>query len=182
MKYPDIYILTMGRPHKQLTYGLLPDFLKEKVIFVIRDFEVEFFKDKNYKVCPEWVKNVSTTRKYIQQLAGDSYHWVMDDDIKLLYWRFFDTGPGREDKLLKKPATEEQWQQLCKDIAAMMDKNFGLVTLSGMGFIPSHKRFPYKEGLCGTQWFCMNGKLMKNVQWDRINLSDDFDGCLFQGL
>ena len=175
----NIYILTMGRPHKQLTYNLLPDFLKEKVIFVIRDFEVEYFKDKNYKVCPEWVTNVSTTRKYIQQLAGDSYHWVMDDDLKELWFRPFD--PLSDKPWAKTLATEQDWINLCKDIEQKIKDGFGLIGFTTTGRIPSDKRHPFREGLCGISWFCVNGKLTKHLDWNRQELAEDYN-AMFQAI
>src|SRR5689334_20370759 len=81
---PNIYIPTLGRIDKHTTYSLLPRFLQERVTFVVRGEEAHGFTKFNTKIliCPEWVCDSGTTRRFIQESAGDSYHWVMDDDIR----------------------------------------------------------------------------------------------------
>jgi hypothetical protein len=169
---PDIYILTMGRKDKQLTYQTLPDFLKERVIFVVRDFEAEHFKStypNRVETCPDWVQTESLTRKFIQQLAGAGYHWVMDDDLMNIWYRPFN--PESAEPWKKHPM---DWHLLVKQSWEAINSGIDVLTFTTTGRIPSAKRHPMKEGLCGIQWFILNGARTKDLVWDALTVCGDY--------
>lgn len=177
MNLPIVYIPTMDRKERQLTYGILPDYLQERVIFVVRQHEEEFFKtaygSDRVRVCPVWVNEISTTRKFIQELAGDSYHWVMDDDLTKVKKRDHDA--DRSPRWLSSPV---DWLELCERVSADIDSGVAIIGFQPAGIIADLSRFPYKDFTKIQQWFCVNGSLCKNVEWDRAEAMDDYDGVL----
>lgn len=87
MKLDAIYIPTLGRLDKQITWNGLPDKWKVITHLVVRPHEFEAAK----KICPhtvclpEWVSNISETRRWIIEYAGNSRYGMIDDDMK--FWR-----------------------------------------------------------------------------------------------
>jgi len=174
VKLPTIYIPTLGRSEHQLTYSILPQNLQDKVIFVIRPAEKEVFKHNFPKnklaICPEWVNNIGTTREFIKQIAGKTYHWVMDDDITKVRSRSHD------------PSREPRWQSQLVDWTELLyavEKELSTAHCIGFaagGTFPMHERMPYKENIGGFQWFCFSGE--EDVKWDRVELCEDIDALL----
>ena len=82
-----IFIPTVKRINKQITYNQLPDELKEKVCFVVQEWERDQYKfDAEYLVLPEKInldnpKAIAETRKVIYQTGKNMKYSVLDDDI-----------------------------------------------------------------------------------------------------
>lgn len=82
-----IYIPTVNRVNNQITYNGLPDSLKEKVVFVVQEWErPQYTYDAEYLVLPSNItlKNylaIAETRKEIYYAGRNQKYAVLDDDI-----------------------------------------------------------------------------------------------------
>ena len=82
----SIYIPTLGRLDKQITWNGLPDKWKSITHLVVRSHEFEDAK----KICPQaiclpdTIRNLAQTRQWIIQYAGSSRYGMFDDDITFL--------------------------------------------------------------------------------------------------
>jgi hypothetical protein len=68
-KLQRIYIPTLGRVDKQVTYSNMPDWVKDITYFVIQPHEEEIFRktypNSNIKVLPLKIKGIARTREWI---------------------------------------------------------------------------------------------------------------------
>ena len=94
-----IYIPTLGRSDKQITFSHLPKFLQDKTTLVVQPHEKHLYDNYPIMVLPKDWMGISRTRKYIIDNAGNNIFGIMDDDIELK--RRFSESPT------KRPLTEE---------------------------------------------------------------------------
>ena len=98
-----IYIPTLGRVDKQITWESLPDFLKEITVLVVQPKEKDLHGNKPILVLPENDIGISKTRKWIMDNAGKSIFGMMDDDIRFI--KRFSESPT------KRPLTQHDWKE-----------------------------------------------------------------------
>ena len=98
-----IYIPTLGRSDKQITFDNLPKFLQDKTTLVVQPHEKDLYDGYPTLVLPEDLMGISKTRK-IMEYAGDNLFGMLDDDIELR--RRFSESPT------KRPLTKEDWHEL----------------------------------------------------------------------
>ena len=60
-----IYIPTLGRHNKQITFNNLPNFIQEKTILVVQPHEKDLYSDYPILILPEDNIGISRTRKWI---------------------------------------------------------------------------------------------------------------------
>jgi type 1 glutamine amidotransferase len=129
-KLQRIYIPTLGRVDKQITYSNMPDWVKDITYFVIQPHEEEIFRktypNSNIKVLPLKIKGIARTREWIINDGGDACYAVFDDDIKF-------TKRNVDRKTLKKNSdksneafTEEHWKEMFTRIGEWFDEGVGL--------------------------------------------------------
>lgn len=99
-----IFIPTLGRSERQITYSYLPDKWKDKTKFVIPWEENSFADLPTVKTPPE-VKGIAATRQHIMELpqARNNKVFMMDDDLHFHH---------RIEKKLVKSTEEEVGQAL----------------------------------------------------------------------
>ena len=82
-----IYIPTVGRIDRQITYNALPPTLQDRVTFVVQGWERDQYPYKaEYLILPETItrknpKAIAETRKIIYETAHTSNYAVLDDDL-----------------------------------------------------------------------------------------------------
>ena len=88
MNLQRIYIPTLGRVSKQITYDNMPTWVQDITYFVIQPHEEEVFRityqNSNIKVLPKEIKGIARTREWIINDGGDTCYGVFDDDIKFV--------------------------------------------------------------------------------------------------
>jgi len=93
-----IYIPTVNRVNNQITYNGLPDSLKEKVVFVVQEWErPQYTYPAQYLVLPPHITlsnylAIAETRKEIYYAGRNQKYAVLDDDIIFIkrnskYWK-----------------------------------------------------------------------------------------------
>jgi hypothetical protein len=133
-----IYIPTLKRAKRQLTYDNLPAELQKRVVMVIRSEERgEYDYPCHYLEVPEnfvgaWTE-LSMTRKFIHEHAiADGIKYVMADDDAILFKRNQKYFGGLSDmEKSKRVATEIEVLQLFETASDWLDeKHLGIVGLS----------------------------------------------------
>jgi hypothetical protein len=92
-----IYIPTVGRIDRQITYNALPPTLQDRVTFVVQAWERNQYPYKaEYLILPETItpdhaRSISETRKIIYEAAQTTKYAMLDDDLIFLrrnakYW------------------------------------------------------------------------------------------------
>lgn len=174
----SIYIPTRNRLVRQLTFTLLPPFLREVVTFVVPEQEYDAFiwhYPNTHVVSVPNYYHVGQVRQAISQMATTPY-WMMDDDI---------TSLGVTDASGDREATEQDWRQLVNDSLSKIDEGFAVLGLRSQTFTFNPRWYPLKEGLPGFQWFIMDHRRTNNLEWDVYPLHEDFHAMLIaitQGL
>lgn len=79
----NIYILSSGRPNRQITYGNLPRDLKYTIIFVVPKKDImsylETYGDCNFIFHKK--NGISATRQYVLEHSTDDKILMLDDDL-----------------------------------------------------------------------------------------------------
>lgn len=115
-----IYIPTVCRPKKQITFNNLPKELQERVVFVVQEWERDQYNyDAEYMVLPPEIKlgshnTLSNTRKLIYESGKNQRYAMLDDD--LLFKR-------RNSKYWNGVSNMEKSQKFCdeQDILEMFE-------------------------------------------------------------
>ena len=96
-----IYIPTLGRWEKQITYNNLPEEWKEKTTLVVQHHEkeqyIDLYGDDSVFVLPSHIETIAPTREWIvKYLGGKSYFCMFDDDINFYRTRMEgEEGPSK---------------------------------------------------------------------------------------
>lgn len=181
MKLPTIYIPTYGRADRQLTYAEMPPKLQTRVVFVVRQEESAAFKDlyPNNQQLITTGTAIELVREDIKVAAGNTYHWVMDDDIFAVRQRSY--GPadrpltGTETRLTRWRTVRVVWDELLTDVWQQL-KEAHVVGFVSMANMPRAENLPLVINGRIMQWFCFSGD--EKVKWNRLNLIEDLDACL----
>lgn len=133
-----IYIPTVRRAEKQITYPNLPKELQERVVMVVEPGEKSLYQeyyDCEFQTIPEemvggW-SQLAHTRRFINYLGGNSKYAVIDDDLTILrrnskYWSNKSNMEGS-----KRPATHEEILEMFDTFDRWLDEpDIGIVGLS----------------------------------------------------
>jgi hypothetical protein len=157
-----IFIPTVCRADRQVTYNSLPKSLQEKVVFVVQAWEREQYKyDAEYLVLPEDItldcyNALSRTRRLIYEAGKNIQYCMIDDDFTFLrrnakYW----TGESNMEKSKRKCTDDDMFDMFAK-FQEWLDSG---VTVCGCGMsasFPDSKEYIDNTSVCGSYW--INGK------------------------
>ena len=169
MKLSTIYIPTLGRVEKQVTYNSMPEWVKELTYFVIQPHEEKAFREKypksNILVLDDHVKGIAKTREWIVNKAGDTCYGVFDDD--LTFWkRNIDRKTRKKTaELATEPFTHETWTEFLDTANRWFDEGVVLGGCYQKGQIP--KDTDEKRTGKFTQCYFINGSLIgrESLDW-----------------
>ena len=171
-----IYIPTLGRSDKQVTYNSLPDEWKEKTILVVQKHEEEIYKercgDEKIFALPGNITTIAPTREYIvKMLGGKSYFCMFDDDLKFYKTRMSGETEGPGKTLM----TDDDFTEMFTQMFTWLQKDVIHCALD-LTWNPPDRDNSYKENtrICGNVFY--NGfKLPKDIEWARIPIQEDMD-------
>tara|TARA_B100001750_G_scaffold201790_1_gene176721 strand:- start:1471 stop:2277 length:807 start_codon:yes stop_codon:yes gene_type:complete len=121
-----IYIPTLGRVEKQITFDNLPDKYKEKVVLVVQEHERSQYKfDVEYMVVDDNI-GLSKTRQLIFHKAGKSYYSMLDDDLEFYRRnRKYSTSSEFSDmEGSKRKMTEQDFDEMYVEFGEWFDDGF----------------------------------------------------------
>lgn len=81
-----LYIPTLGRVDRQLTYKLLPASIRKHTVTVVDESEKDAFPDRQVLVCPKGCRGTPSVRKFILDQHDTRRHgpvlMMLDDDLR----------------------------------------------------------------------------------------------------
>jgi len=162
-----IYIPTIRRTDKQFTFDNLPKELQERVVMVVESSERSLY---NYSceylelpndIVGQWTQ-LSLTRKFIHQHAGNIKYAMIDDDL-IVYKRnqkYFNNISDMESS--KRKATSEEIIRLFDTASKWLDeKDIGIVGLSDGMVPPVEEEYSDTKGVFGYLFF--DGKKISKI-------------------
>lgn len=162
-----IYIPTIRRTDKQFTFDNLPKELQERVVMVVESSERSLY---NYSceylelpndIVGQWTQ-LSLTRKFIHQHAGNIKYAMIDDDL-IVYKRnqkYFNNISDMESS--KRKATSEEIIRLFNTVSKWLDeKDIGIVGLSDGMVPPVEEEYSDTKGVFGYLFF--DGKKISKI-------------------
>jgi hypothetical protein len=148
-----IYIPTIRRTDKQITFAGLPAELKQKVVMVVEPEERSLYKyDCDYLEIPKeivgsWTQ-LAETRKFIHEQAGSIKYCVADDDITIKrrnskYWT-----SSSNMKTSRRDATPEEILAAFATFDKWLDEpDIGIVGLSNSESQPEYAEYVDTKGV-----------------------------------
>lgn len=162
-----IYIPTIRRVNKQITFSKLPKELQERVIMVVEPGERHLYDYPcQYLEVPEEIVGTWTqlaeTRKFIHKHAGEVKYCVTDDDIifkrrNSKYW-----SRSSNMDLTKRTASPLEVSDMFDKIDSWLDeKSIGIVGLSDSDFPPSDVEYEDTKAVYSCVFY--DGRMISKV-------------------
>ena len=130
MNLQRIYIPTLGRVSKQITYDNMPTWVQDITYFVIQPHEEEVFRitypNSNIKVLPKEIKGIARTREWIINDGGDTCYGVFDDDIKFVKRNINRKTIKKNSDKSNEPFTDNHWVEMFDTISKWFDEGVWL--------------------------------------------------------
>jgi len=170
MEKMKIYILTLGRVDDQLTYSMMPDYVKKMTYVVIQPHEEEAFRSRypkmNLIVLPEEIKGASKTREWIYNMSSYEKFLEFDDDVEL-YKRNIDRQILKKNREVSRYKLSNKDDELWYEFLSHVNKNLDEYSMFGLNFCSS---FPSKKEVnefrvvsCVTG---VNKEILRDVDFD----------------
>ena len=154
-----IFIPTVCRADRQITYNCLPKELQSKVVFVVQEWERDqYHYDAEYLVLPKEItldseNPLSNTRRLIYEAGKNMQYCMFDDDLSFVrrnskYW----SGNSNMEKSVRK-SNEDDVREMFDVIQNWLD---GGLTVCGCGMRstpPNTKQYNDNTSVNGTYWF-----------------------------
>jgi len=169
-----IYIPTFKRHDKQIFFESLPNFLKEKVTFVVQKQEEHLFKDKNILVVDNDI-GIAKTREIIYRTAGEQRYLVVDDDVTLYRRNAKYFGKESNMNVAKRPLIDSDWEELFTRLDKCHNENRILCGFKAGGILPRPKPIFYNGGIFAV--FSIDGKqltkIIDDIDFNYVPIQED---------
>jgi hypothetical protein len=175
-KLQRIYIPTLGRVNKQITYDAMPDWVKDMTYIVIQPQEEVQFRERypnsNIKVLPAYIKGICATRDWLIKDGGDDCYGMIDDDIT--FWkRNVDRTTGKKNADKSNEAfTDTDWKEMIQWVEDKWNQGYTIVGLNKKGLPPANKEESINCRVMQSFW--INGKniLINELVWELDYVED----------
>jgi len=171
LKY--IFIPTLGRLERQITYSCLPQHLKDITYFVVQEHESYRMKtmygDNKVLTLPSHIKAIAETREWIHNLEqNNEIYWVLDDDIK------FKLRTQVDNKWKVNLFTEQDFIDLVNQFEEWLNDDITFCAMVGAEVPPSAKYYPFNENAKVMLNVCFNKtKMPKDLKWTEVPYGED---------
>lgn len=165
----SLYIPTLGRSEKQVTFNNLSPELKKITKLVIHKSEKGQYDDYPHVICPEY--EIAPKRKWIVDNCPTRYMAMLDDDL------VFDVRKSPDDWRLRH-CEDEDMNDLFKDIVMLLENGYAHVGVSARS---GNNRIlePIVENNRMMRLLAYDIPVVKkNVEFCRVEFQEDFDICL----
>tara|TARA_R100001377_G_C3184613_1_gene108042 strand:- start:624 stop:1409 length:786 start_codon:yes stop_codon:yes gene_type:complete len=164
-----IYIPTLARVDKQITWEKLPDFLKETTVLVVQPKEKDLHGDKPILVLPENDIGICKTRKFIYEYANsrNQRYGVFDDDLTFLKRR------PKGNRPVKVEMSDDDWRELIETTDKWFDEGISFSALR-IGLLPPIPKDFMDNTAAFTAYF-FNGQVLpqsSDLDWS-IEIGED---------
>lgn len=178
-----LIIPTLGRIDRQRTYNNLPAKWQAKVQFVVQDHEYDAMNERYpNKVLrlPASIKKLSPTRQWIWDEFYGTRHMVLDDDFD----HFKNKTPASkmpevkvDTKWISTNMTDEEFDDAFDTFNRWCDEE-GIYHggFSTSWVVPDARWWPHQDNVrIATNCYFDSANLPRNIIWDRLETSQDFD-------
>ena len=178
-----IVIPTLGRIDKQITYQSLPEFLREKTVFVVQHHEFEKMSElyQNVMCLPKSITSISPTREWIFNKFKNYRFFVMDDDLRF-HHKDPIIDPSNGEHTGKWNVTymdKDDWEACIGDCNYMMDHGYVHGGLIPTYAPPQYAAWPWRANQrVSTNVFFDGPNVPDGIEWTRLRFSSDFDAML----
>ena len=169
-KLQRIYIPTLGRVNKQITYDAMPDWVKDMTYIVIQPQEEAQFRERypnsNIKVLPAYIKGICATRDWLIKDGGDDCYGMIDDDIT--FWkRNVDrtTGKKNADKS-NEEFTDTDWKEMIQWVEDKWNEGYAISGNRAKGLPPNPKDDMKFGKLVQVFWIDGSKIHRDNIVWE----------------
>lgn len=175
-----LIIPTLGRLDRQRTYNNLPQKWKDKTQFVVQDHEYDAMNERYpNKVLrlPKEIKKLSPTRQWIWDEFYGTRHMVLDDDFDHFKYK----APAKpEDNVTTKwvshNMTDEEFDDAFDKFNKWCDEGFMHGGFTTSWTVPDPRQWPEQQNVrIATNCYFDSANLPRNIIWDRLETSQDFD-------
>ena len=169
-----IYIPSAGRPDKQPTWDVLPDFIKEQTQIVVQAKQAEQYARKfkdHMIVLPEGIETISPTRQWLLDNCDDDKMVMIDDDLTF-------SCRTTEGSTKLTPQSSADMREMFQDVENSLDDftHMAISTREGN----NHVADDIKEVGRALRFHGLRTDVVRGlgVRFDRIQLRQDFDFTL----
>lgn len=179
-----LIIPTLGRLDRQRTYNNLPQKWKDKTQFVVQDHEYDAMNERypgKVLRLPKAIKKLSPTRQWIWDEFYGTRHMVLDDDFDHFKYK----APAKpednvETKWVSHNMTDEEFDDAFDTFNRWADEE-GIYHggFSTSWTVPDPRWWPIQDNVrIATNCYFDSKNLPRNLIWDRLETSQDFDANL----
>lgn len=175
-----IFIPTLGRIEKQLTWNMLPEWLREKTTLVVSPHELDSHRDRGRDVVSCSLQgNVARVRRWIVDYAravGHKKIGVLDDDLTALVWTMHPSQwfPGLSWNV---DGDDEDWNNVIAWIDRVLERT-PLVGLASSTTPPHKDDESMPARLMQNHWYNLDLLPFNKLDWTGVEYAEDFHVAL----
>lgn len=175
-----LIIPTLGRLDRQRTYNNLPQKWKDKTQFVVQDHEYDAMNERYpNKVLrlPTSIKKLSPTRQWIWDEFYGTRHMVLDDDFDHFKYK----APAKPEdnvdtKWVSHNMTDEEFDDAFDTFNRWCEEGYYHGGFCTSWTVPDPRQWPEQFNVrIATNCYFDSANLPRNIIWDRLETSQDFD-------
>ena len=167
-----IYIPTIGRSDRQITWNNLSQKWKDKTVLVIDSSEENMYNEPTITI-PKEVKGIASTREWIVKQAKEEKICMFDDDLDLVYTRTSEE-TGATNRKLNDDELDEMFD--------LMDRWLDDHVFCGLDATWSHPQFKIDYKFCGrvcsNVFYNTKTLPVNDINWTDIEISEDYNVAL----
>ena len=167
-----IYIPTVGRGDKQITWENLPQKWRDITTLVVNHEDKDKY-DKPTLLLPKGVKGIASVREWIVKQAKEQKICMLDDDLNFVYTKKTDEVGQTNRKL-----NEDDFEKMMSLMSNWLDK----YVFCGLDATWSHPQFEIDYKFCGrvcsNVFYNTKTLPMHEINWTDIEISEDYNIAL----
>ncbi|MGQ4807696.1 hypothetical protein NKDENANG_01051 [Candidatus Entotheonellaceae bacterium PAL068K] len=179
----QIVVPTLGRINMQFTYECLPRRYKEKVLFVVQDHEFDEMNDRysgRVLRLPRSITKISPTRQWIWDEFYGSKFMTMDDDLKkFVCKRPATAADNATSRWITRPMDDQDFDEAFGLFESWMEEGIHFGGFCTSWIVPDRRLWPTHTIVrMMTNSYFNSSFLPRDIVWDRLEFSSDFDTTL----
>ena len=163
-----IYIPTLGRSDKQITFDNMTPNAQAITTLVVQPKEAHLYPNYPIVILPENDCGITATRKWIWEQGKNQRYMVFDDDCRLAVRR-----PWHDGEKTKRIMTDDDWKHMLETISQCMDSGIAWGGCRTGGLPPAGREYIDNTGT--AEVFFFDGKQLPEadeLDWELSTAED----------
>jgi len=163
-----IYIPTLGRSDKQITFDNMTPNAQAITTLVVQPKEAHLYPNYPIVILPENDCGITATRKWIWEQGKNQRYMVFDDDCRLAVRR-----PWHDGEKTKRIMTDDDWKHMLETISQWMDSGIAWGGCRTGGLPPAGREYIDNTGT--AEVFFFDGKQLPEadeLDWELSTAED----------